>query len=137
MWRSKKFIVIGLIATVLLVGSIGGIALAQTEDGEDSQPGGILERVAAILVDDGVNITPEQLKDAFSQAQSDMRAEAMQTRLQNLVDQGKITQEEADEYQQWLQSKPDMSSGFGFKSWGGFRGGHRMHGFRAPALPTE
>ena len=37
MWRRKKFIIIAVLAGVLLVGSIGGVALAQTENGDDSQ----------------------------------------------------------------------------------------------------
>ena len=34
----QEFIVATLVATVLLVGSIGGVALAQTENGGDTQP---------------------------------------------------------------------------------------------------
>ena len=107
MWRSKKFIV-ALLATVLVVGSIGGIALANTENGDDSQPETLLDRVAEILVGKGINITSEQLKEAFTQAQSEMRDEALDSRLQNLVKEGKITQEQADQYKAWLQERPDM-----------------------------
>jgi hydroxymethylglutaryl-CoA reductase len=142
MWRSKKFLVIALSVAVLVVGSIGGIALAQTEGSDGSQTGGIYERAAAILADDGVSVTAEQLKEAFTQAKGDMRSEALAKRpealakrLQAMVDAGKITQEEADEYRQWLESKPDGS--FGFKSRGGFRGMRKMHGSKAPSLTTE
>ena len=38
MWRSKKFIIIAVIAAVVLVGSIGGVVLAQTGNGDESQP---------------------------------------------------------------------------------------------------
>ena len=31
MWRSKKFIIVALLAVVVLVGSIGGVVLAQTK----------------------------------------------------------------------------------------------------------
>ncbi len=137
MWRSKKFMVIALLATILLAGGIGGVAMAQTENGDDSQTGGLFERVAAILVADGVNITAEQLKGAFSQAQSDMQTEAMQTRLQNLVDQGKLTHQEADEYFEWWQSKPDVSIGFGFKGRSRFHGMHGMGSFTGPDASTN
>ena len=88
MWRRKKFIIIGLLATVLLVGSIGGVALAQTENGDASQPTTLLARVAEIL-----GIDQQKLEDAFAQAQSEMRDEALDSRLQKLVDEGKITEE--------------------------------------------
>ena len=34
MWRSKKFIVAAVLATVILVGSIGGVVMAADGDGE-------------------------------------------------------------------------------------------------------
>jgi len=49
-----------------------------------------------------------QLKDALDQARSEMQDEALESRLQNLVDEGKITQEEADQYLEWWQSRPDI-----------------------------
>ncbi len=138
MWRSKKFILIAaLLATVVLAGSIGGIALAQTGTGDDSQPKTILDRVAEILVGKGVNVTSEQLKDAFIQAQSDMRTEALKNRLQSLVDEDKITQSEADQYLEWWQAKPDVALKFGFGRDGGFRGMGRLRGWGCPCVPTE
>ena len=35
MWRSKKFIVAAVLAAVIVAGSIGGVVLAQTGDGDD------------------------------------------------------------------------------------------------------
>ena len=98
MWRSKKFIVAAVLATVLVVGSIGGIALAQ-ENGDDSQTKTLLARVAEKL---GVEL--EVLKGYFAEARSEMRDEA----IQKLADEGKITQEQADQYKAWLKSRPDM-----------------------------
>ena len=102
MWRSKKLIIVTVLVAVILTGSIGGIVLA-ADNGEDSQPeaqyGMLLDRACEIYEQKtGVAIDQEALKDAFSQAQSELRAEAMQNRLQNLVDQGQITQEQADDY---------------------------------------
>jgi len=37
-----------------------------------------------------------------------MRDEALDNYLKNLVDEGKITQEQADQYKSWWQSKPDI-----------------------------
>ena len=125
MWRSKKLIVAIVLAGVLLFGGLGGIALA--DDNEDEgHPGpafgALWDRVAAILQDDGVDVTSDQLKDAFTQAQGEMRTEAMQNRLQYLVEQGTITQEQADDYQEWREARPDGPMKFGGRAPGGFRG---------------
>lgn len=108
MWQRKRFIIISLLAGALLVGSIVGIAFAQTENGDDSQPKTLLDRVAEILAGKGINITSEQLGEAFSQAQSEMRDEALDRYLQDQVEQGRITQEQADQYKSWWQARPDM-----------------------------
>lgn len=105
MWRSKKFIIVAVIAAVVLVASIGGVALAQTGSGDNSQHKTLTDRVVAILVAKGVNITSAQLDEAFNQARSEERDEF----LQNLVTESKITQAQADQYKAWLNSRPDMS----------------------------
>ena len=75
----------------------------------------------------GVAINPQELENAFAQACSEMRAEALQNRLQSLVEQGKITQDEADQYTEWWQSRPDVPLRFRFRErcgplgWGGLR----------------
>ena len=130
MWRSKKFIMVTLLVAVVLVGSIGGVALAQTENGDDSQPKTLLARVAEIL-----SIDQQELEDAFAEARSEMQAEALDSRLQYLVDQDEITQDEADQYKAWMESRPDVSVGFGFKGHGGFRGMHGIRGFGSPCAP--
>ena len=113
MWRNKKTVLMALLATVLLVGTIGGVAVAQANNGGDSQAldqrGALLDRVCEIYEQNtGTAIDQEALEDAFAQARSEMQAEAMQNRLQNLVDQGTITQEEADQYTEWWESRPDV-----------------------------
>ena len=130
MWKRKKFILVVLLAAVMLVGSIGGVALANTENGDDSQPETLLDQVAEILQDEGVGITSEQLNDAFAQARSEMREQCRDRYLQRLVDQDEITQEQASEYRAWLEAKPDMPlpgpfRGFEFH---GSRGGMKWSG---------
>ena len=142
MWRSKKFIIIALAAGAITALSLGGVALAQTGDDPDSGHTSIYERVTAILVEDGVNITSEQLENAFVQVKGALHDEAMENKLQALVESGKVTQGEADELREWMESKPDASFRSGFKGHGGFAGMHgfgmhRMGGFLAPAAPAE
>ena len=132
MWRRKKLVVVAVLATAVLAGSIGGAVIA-ADNGEDGNPeaalGTLLDRVCAIYEEKtGVAIDQEALKDAFDQAQSEMRTEALETWLQSLVEAGKITQEQADEYLQWQQARPDVPLGPGpnahgrFRGHGGFRG---------------
>ncbi len=107
MRRSKKFILVTILATVGLVGSITGVVLAQ--NGDDSQPKAgpeaLLERVSEIYEENtGVAIDPQQLQEAFAQALSEMRTEALHNRLQSLVGEGKITQEQVDALQKWWES---------------------------------
>lgn len=132
MTRSKKFVLVTLLATVALVGSISGVVAAQ--NGDDSQPNAanqtanqtvnqtLLDRVCEIYQENtGVAIDPQALEDAFAQAQSEKLQEALDSRLQYLVDQGKITQGEADQYKEWWQSRPDVPLGLGFGGHGGLR----------------
>lgn len=118
MWRSKKFITTIALVAVVLVGSTVGVVLAQ-DNGDDSQPKTLLTRVAGIL-----GIEQQNIEDAFAQARSEMQSEALQNYLDKLVEEGTITQEEADEYSAWLQSRPDISLPAPF----GHFGGHGFHG---------
>jgi len=99
MWQGKKVMVIAL-AAILLVGSSVGVVAAQ--NGDDSQPNAanqtLLDRVCEIYQENtGTTIDQQALQDAFAQARSEIQAEAMQNRLANLVDKGRITQDEADQ----------------------------------------
>ncbi len=143
MWRSRKLVMAAILAVVVLVGSIGGVVLAADGD-EDIQPeaqfGAILERISAIYQEKtGTALDTEALKDALEQVQSEMRTAAMQEWLQSMVDAGKITQEQADEYLEWQQAKPDVPFGFGQRGPGKFRGRmggcHGWGGMFAPAQP--
>ena len=102
MWRSKKFIIAVVLALLTVVGGTSAAVLAAS-NGDDNQPKTLLARVAEIL-----GIDQQKVEDAFAQAQSEMQDEALDNYLQNLIDEGKITQEEADQYKTWWQSKPDM-----------------------------
>jgi hypothetical protein len=141
MWRSKKFLIIGVLATVLIAGAcIGGVALAQDNE-DDSQPTAAIntlwDKVATILQNEGVNVTSEQLKDAFTQAGKEMQTQALQDYLKNLVTQGKITQGQADDYLKWWQAKPDVPIGFGLRGHGRLPGMGGFRGWGGPSAPTQ
>jgi len=124
MSRGKKIILISLLATLVLVGSIVGVVFAQTGNENNSSGKTLLARVATIL-----GIDQQKLEDAFAQAQREMRDEALNNRLQELVKQGTITQEQADQYKQWRQSRPDIPLPGPF--------GHFGRGWGRPPCPPE
>jgi hypothetical protein len=147
-WRKKKFIFGLLIAVILVAASLGGIALAQGSE-EDDQSKTLMARAAEIL-----GIDQQQLEDAFEQARTEMQQETLDKYLQGLVDEGKITEEEAARYKEWIQSKPDMAQLkeetknwmeakpdipgiFGQRNIGGFRGLNRMGIFGRLDLPLQ
>jgi len=145
--KKRKWFIPVVVASVLLIGGItGGVVAAVNNSSSNTTAGNqsqatdqyqaLLDRVCAIYEEKtGVAIDSEQLKDALEQARSEMQDEALQSWLQNLVDKGKITQEEADQYLKWWQSRPDIElplpglGGHGhgggmmwgrlFKAWGG------------------
>jgi hypothetical protein len=117
MWKRKWFIPVVVVSVLLIGGIVGGVVVAgsdnTTNTGDQSQTTNrcqaLLDRVCAIYEEKtGVAIDSEQLKDALKQARSEMQDAALGNWLQNLVNKGEITQEEADQYLQWWQSRPEI-----------------------------
>jgi hypothetical protein len=48
----------------------------------------------------------DSLTDAFQEARTELTQERLDTRLAELVTDGKITQEQADAYKTWINSRP-------------------------------
>ncbi len=133
-------------------GHMGGRPVPPADDGAvgtEDQPAPVdrhqelLDRACAIYQENtGVAIDSEQLRDAFHQALTELREEALETHVQNLVDEGRITQEEADSYLGWWQSRPDIEAplpGLGGPGPGGMMGGggFRPHAGPPPAPDTS
>jgi len=107
---SKKMkVLISVLAAILLL-AIGGTAMvmAQEEPEEESTPpaleaeaSGLLARVAGIL-----EIDEEDLVNAFEQARQEIQEEAFINRLNQAVEEGRITQQEADEIGEWWEQRP-------------------------------
>ena len=142
--RKRKWFIPVVVVSVLLIGGVTGGVLAADDSSSSTENQGqtanryqaLLDRACAIYEENtGVAVGSEQLKDALDQARSEIQDEALESRLQDLVDEGKITQEEADQYLEWWQSRPDielplpglgghghgggMMWGRGFQAWGG------------------
>ncbi|HEY93959.1 MAG TPA: hypothetical protein G4O15_03340 [Dehalococcoidia bacterium] len=148
MWRKRKFIIMLLGTILIIAASIGGVAMAQDSE-ESSQPDSLLGRVAAIL-----GIDQQTVEDAFKQAQAEIQEEALDRYLQKLVDEGKISEEQAGEYKAWIEARPDMTEYFDkikgwmesrpdisdmprFKTFGIFRGRDGMRMFDGLCLPSQ
>ena len=137
----RRWLVVGVLVGVLSVGAVGGTVLAQGDvgSGEDSPLQSFASRVAAIL---GLN--EEQVEAALTQASGEMRDEAMQSKMARLVEEGRITRQQADEYLEWQRARPDsLQPGFGpgFRGHGfhrgrRFGGGMRFHGPGRVAPPA-
>jgi len=113
MKRNKKYILITVLSIAVAVGIVTGVVFAQSDNGDDIEPKArheaLLDRVCEIYEENtGVAIDPQALQDAFAEARGEMLDKAMDSRLQYLVDQGIITQEEADQYFEWWESRPDV-----------------------------
>jgi signal transduction histidine kinase len=102
MKRIQKIVLATVLVAVMLIASMPVIALAQDDEAHGS-PGALLTRVAEIL-----NIDQEELENAVKQAQTGLREEALENRLEELIDEGTLTQEQADAYKAWIEARPDI-----------------------------
>ena len=113
MWRSKKFILTALLTVVVLGAILGGFAVARADDDNAALPGqnnaNWLNKVAEIYEQKtGVAIDSGKLQEAFTEARGALADDARDRFLHNLVDEGKITQEQLDEYKAWLDARPQF-----------------------------
>ena len=145
MWQKKKWIIVGGVIALVVVGAgiTGGIAYAQSSGSSNSttnNPGKALaDRVADILKLDRTTV-----ENAFAQAEKDMKNDAVKTYLDRLVQAGKMTQAEADKYLQWWQSRPQTPQGLNlpqmpggkFMGPGGFPGMMGKRGLPPPPTAT-
>lgn len=122
----KKKIFLPVAATMIAIAIFTGGAVMAQGPGADGT--GVVQsfaaRVAAIL-----NLPETDVQNAMDQAQTDMRDEAIKSRLDAMVTQGQLTQPQADQYYQWYQARPQGLQGFGGPGFGfEFRGHGRGHG---------
>jgi hypothetical protein len=134
--KKRKWLIPVVVSMVLVGGIVGGVVVAADQSQTTDRYQGLLDRACAVYEEQtGVAIDSGWLRNALDQAHSELQEEALQSRLQDLVDEGKMTQEEADQYLEWWQSRPDielplpglgghgprggMMWGRGFQPWGG------------------
>ena len=137
---SKKWIAVLAILGIVAVGITGGVVVAQStepQDGDatvDKSANSFAARVAGFL-----GLGTEEVEGAFQQARREMQKDRFKKRLDRMVDQGRLTQEQADEQFNWFQSRPDSvkrdlwfsgKSPQGFSRMRGWAQSHGVHGAR-------
>ena len=95
-----------ILAAVLAVAVLlAGVVAVNADDGKklDRPQWGskLIDRVAQIL-----NMDKQKLIDAFKQAGTEVRQQGLDERLDKWVAEGKLTQDEANQYKSWIASKP-------------------------------
>lgn len=75
--------------------------------------GGDLAETFTSKVATALGLDESQVTDAFKQARQEMQSEAVQNFLDKAVENGKITQDEANQIETWWQSRPDALSKLG------------------------
>ncbi|MBA7472633.1 hypothetical protein ES707_07965 [subsurface metagenome] len=137
--RVKVFISVLVVALLL---TVGATATVMAEGEEETTPSpeasaeGLLERVADIL-----GIDQEDLTAAFKQARQEMWDDAFISRLNQAVEEGRITQEQANAIREWRGQKPEFMEPGMFKYNFRFRSSLRTRqqnspgGWFCPRLP--
>jgi len=118
--NSRKKLIIGALVTTLALGGVLFGAMAVSADSEDAAAGGetLMARVAAKL-----GISQESLENAFQEATREMMEERQNARLDRMVEEGVMTEDEANEFRAWWDARPDMGEEFGrFGGIDGMRG---------------
>ena len=116
MWERKKFIILGVVlAVVILIGATAGVVFAQTGASKTpvaqvtSAVAGFSEnltaRIAKIL-----GIDQQKLDAAIKQANTDLQNQRLDDYLNQLVQSGKITKDQANQYKTWLNSNPNAGA---------------------------
>jgi len=123
MRKHKKLLVIAVAATLVLTVGLTTVALADSPgDGDNGPVRAFISKVASIL-----GLEEEQVADAFEQARQEMRDEAQGQCLQDAVEEGRITEEEADQIRQWWQNRPEALEEFGCREGLQLRHAWRHH----------
>ena len=140
---SKKVkILVSVVAAVVLL-TVGGTAIVMAQDEpaqeepvqEEPSANGLLDRVAEIL-----GIEKEDLVNAFKQAQQEMRDEVVDRLLAKALEKGLLTEDEANEIEEWWAQKPEvLGSGLFPHALGtrGLRGRHMSGGLRGWCWSTS
>ena len=137
----KRWLIVPALAALLLTGAIAGTAFAQSESSDDASG---VSRFVEILAGK-LGIGEEELQTAVEETKAELQAERkaaweqqLRDKLAGMVEEGKITQEQADEYLDWYLNPPEIAPrdsrgkfGFGRGHFRGKKGGSWGHGWKS------
>ena len=132
--RKRVFLIVGALAAALSV-SIGAVAVIAQETASDTDTDKTKKTIQSFVsrVAENLDVDEETVQAAFDQARDDMMEDlkaahraALEEKLTAAVEGGAITQEQADEYLEWFDARPDDLGIGGSKGrhHGGFGFGH-------------
>ena len=108
----RRWLIVPALAALLLTGAIAGPAFAQGESDGDSPS---VSRFVEILAEK-LGIDEDQVQTAVEETKSELQAERKTAREQRLrdklaamVEDGSITQGQADEYLDWYLNPPEIA----------------------------
>ena len=107
MRKHMKFVVIAVAAILVLTIGLTTTAFAWGPSGGEGEGDNGPVRTFISKVASTLGLGEEQVADAFKQARQEMRDEAREQRLQQAVENGLITEEEADQIREWWQNRPE------------------------------
>ena len=110
----RKWLMIPLVTGILAAGLTGASVLAHNEDGEQVSP----KDAVVAKVAESLGLDQQALKDALQEAIQEVRSDRIQHRLDDAVEAGRLTQEQADAYFEWYEARPE-----------GLSQGHRLFKF--------
>lgn len=116
--RLSIFLIGTAVSVVAVVGTFAGLAAAQSNDDDDDRRT-FAERVATIL-----GIESDDVESAMQQAKEAIQTERRDAKFVGLVEDGTLTQDEADAIKTWQDSKPEIEfnldgqDGDGKRGWG-------------------
>ncbi len=124
----RKWLVVPVLATLLLTGVIAGTAFARDGSSDDSSG---VSRFVEILAGK-LGIGEEELRTALDETRDELQAERkaaweqqLRDKLAAMVEEGRITQEQADEYLDWYLNPPAIAPRDSRGKFGFGRGHHR------------
>ena len=136
--RLSIFLIGTAVSVVAVVGAFAGLAAAQSND-DDGGGQTFAERVAAVL-----GIESDELESAMQQVKEEIRNERRDAKFDDLVENGTLTQEEADAIKEWQDAKPEIEFNFGDneegdgkRGWGRKGFGHRGGGWLGSRDKTD
>ena len=115
----KLLLIIPALAALLLTGAIAGTAFAQEESSDDSSGVSRFVEILAGKLDiseDELQTAVDETKEELSAEREAAREQKLRDKLAAMVEEGTITQEQADEYLDWYLDTPELAKGkFGMK----------------------